>query len=230
MLPAMLRVLIVDDDPISLRFLEAALHQLGCESVLAAGSTSALAAAAANRFDLLLLDRNLPDGSGSGLLALLRQRGIASPAIATSAEISASAEAQLSAAGFAACVEKPVTLTRLQEVLRPWLGSSVPAALDDHGALVAIGGDRAALQALRGMLAQELSDLQADMHANAIQTLPLLDRLHRLRASCGFCGTPQLAEATIALEQVLRAAPDKAAAQRQQFLTRCAETLALLSN
>jgi len=226
----MLRVLIVDDDPISLRFLEAALKQLGCECVVADTCRAALAAATTNRFDLLLLDRNLPDGSGAGLLASLRQRGIADPAIATSAEISASVAAQLSAAGFAACVEKPVTLTRLREVLRPWLDPSVPSALDDHGALIAIGGDRAALQALRGMLAQELVDLQADMRADAIETLPLLDRLHRLRASCGFCGTPKLAAATIALEQVLRTAPAEAATQRRQFLTRCAETIALLSN
>jgi two-component system OmpR family response regulator len=226
----MTRVLIVDDDPISLRFLEAALQQLGCEPVLADSCFAALALAAANRFDLLLLDRNLPDGSGVGLLASLRQFGMASPAIATSAEISVSAEAQFSAAGFAACVEKPVTLTRLEQVLRPWLDTSASAVLDDCSALVAIGGDRAALQALRGMLVQELIVLQADMSANAIETSPLLDRLHRLRASCGFCGTPGLATATIAFEQALRTSPADATTLRQQFLSRCAETVASLTD
>jgi len=230
MLSDMMRVLIVDDDPISLRFLEAALKQLGCECVVADSCFAALASAAANHFEVLLLDRNLPDGSGAGLLASLRQRGIASPAIATSAEISSSVEEQLFNSGFTACVEKPVTLTRLREVLQPWLDNSDIADLDDRSALVAIGGDRAALQALRGMLARELVDLQADIEANALETLPLLDRLHRLRASCGFCGTHKLAAATIALEQALRTTPAEAAAQHGQFLTRCAETIALLKN
>jgi hypothetical protein len=99
--------------------------------------------------------------------------------------------------------------------------------LDDCSALVAIGGDRTALQALRMMLVHELVELRTDM--NAFETLLLLDRLHRLRASCGFCGTPGLAAATIAFEQALRTAPADAAAQRQQFLARCAETIALLS-
>jgi len=225
--PSMLRVLIVDDDPISLRFLEAALKQLECDCVAADRCSAALATGAANHFDLLLLDRNLPDGSGTELLASLRQRGIASPAIATSAEITPIVKSQLRAAGFAACVEKPVTLTRLQEVLQPWLDHRGVALLDDGSALVAIGGDRDALRMLRGMLVRELTDLRQDI--NAIESGPLLERLHRLRASCGFCGTPRLAAATIAFEHALRTAPADAAAQRDEFMARCAETIALLS-
>jgi len=224
--PPMLRVLIVDDDPISLRFLEAALRQLGCEAVGTGTCSGALAAAAANAFDLLLLDQNLPDGSGAGLLASLRQTGTASPAIASSAEITPSAQSQLDTAGFAACVEKPLTLARLQEVLQPWLDQRGVALLDDGSALVAIGGDRHALGMLRGMLVSELTALQQDL--SRLETGLLLERLHRLRASCGFCGAPRLAAATIAFERTLRATAD-AAAQREEFLACCAETIALLN-
>ena len=220
----MLRALIVDDDPISLRFLEAAMKQLGCEPLGADRCSAARAAAAANHFDLLLLDRNLPDGSGAELLAALREDDVDCPAIATSAEITAESESQLRKAGFSACVEKPVTLARLQEVLRPWLMDRV---LDDDSALVAIGGNRNALHMLRGMLGCELAALQRDINTNTIDAESLLERLHRLRASCGFCGTPKLARATIAFEHALRTAAD-AAAQRREFLAHCADTIALL--
>ena len=87
-----MRVLIADDDAISLRFLDSALQQLGCTTVAVGGLPEALALAGSS-FDLLLLDRNMPGGGGVELLAALRARGIACPAIATSAQITASSPA-----------------------------------------------------------------------------------------------------------------------------------------
>lgn len=223
------RVLIVEDDAISLRFLDAALKQLKCETIGAGTIAAALAAADAQHFDLLLLDQNLPDGNGAELLALLRQRGIDCPAIAGSAEITAQARVQLRAAGFVDCFEKPVTLARLQQVLQPWLGGVAAALLDDAAALAAIGGDRDAMQALRRMLAQELHVLQGELASGKIETATLLERLHRLRASCGFCGASRLADAAAALEQALRADAGHAHAQHGYFAACCAETIVALS-
>ena len=222
------RALIVDDDPISLRFLEAALEQSGCEPIGAESLSAALSAATTNTFDLLLIDRNLPDGSGSELLAALRKHDIACPAIATSAEMTAELQAQLMGAGFAACMEKPVSIERLRETLRPWLESGDAMPLDDDTALTAIGGDRNALRMLRGMLVQELRTLHADVVGDRLADGALLDRLHRLRASCGFCGTPKLAASTIALEQSLRTQSMDISARREKFLTSCRETIEAL--
>jgi CheY-like chemotaxis protein len=222
-----MRVLIVDDDPISLRFLEAALRQLGRGTVGAGDVATALEAASTAPFDLLLLDRNLPDGSGIELLAALRSGGVACPAIATSAEISAETRAQLQTAGFVDCIEKPVTLARLQEVLRPWLADAAP--FDNDSALAAVGGDRGTLKALRAMLAKEVASLHADLARGDVTTQTLLERLHRLRASCGFCGARSLSDAAMALEQALRADADGASEQRQQFATCCIETIGALT-
>jgi two-component system OmpR family response regulator len=227
---AMLRVLVVDDDLISLRFLEAALKQLGCVPVAADTCFAALGAATAKPVDLLLLDRNLPDGSGAELLTVLREHGVNCPAIATSAEMTAESESRLHEAGFSACIEKPVSLARLHDVLRPWLLGDCVAKLDDDGALIAIGGDRNALHMLRGMLGRELAALQHDINAEAFDAAALLERLHRLRASCGFCGTPALAAATIAFERALRTIPAGMGTERQEFLARCADTLVLLGS
>lgn len=219
-----MRVLIVDDDPISLRFLAAAMQQLGCATVSATNIAAALEAASTTTFELLLLDRNLPDGSGCELLQALRSHGIACPAIATSAEITAEMRSQLRIAGFADCVEKPVTLARLQEILHPWLDRADVAPLDDAAALAAVAGDGATMKALRLMLANEASALHDDL-ARGIATQTLLERLHRLRASCGFCGARKLADAAAVLERALRDGADAATEQRQRFAASCLETI-----
>jgi two-component system OmpR family response regulator len=77
------------------------------------------------------------------------------------------------------------------------------------------------------MLVRELTELRQDL--NAIESGSLLERLHRLRASCGFCGTPRLAAATVAFERALRTGPADADAQRDEFMARCTETIALLA-
>jgi len=221
----MLRILVADDDAISLHFLRSALEQLGCATVGASSLTEALAAAAEHSFDLLLLDRNMPGGGGMDLLAALRERGVVAPAVATSAEITDSTRARLHAAGFAACIEKPVTLARLGEILRPWLRDVDISPLDDAAGLAAIGGDQQALRALRIMLATELLMLRDDVEQNTIAPDALLDRLHRLRASCGFCGAPKLAGAAAAFEQVLRANGPDTTDQRVNFIVRATETI-----
>jgi CheY-like chemotaxis protein len=223
-----MRVLIVDDDPISLRFLQAALQQLDCTTVGAGNVAAALATASTSTVDLLLLDRNLPDGSGNELLATLRRRGCTCPAIATSAEFTAQTRAQLRAAGFTDCIEKPVTQARLQEILRPWLDRAEVAPLDDAAALAAVGGDGPTLKALRSMLAKEVSTLHEDVAHGGIDTQTLLERLHRLRASCGFCGARKLADAAVALEQALRADVGTQE-QRQRFATCCLEAIDALA-
>ena len=218
----MMRVLVADDDVISLRFLQSALRQLNCATYGVASLTDALAIAASTEFDLLLLDRNMPGGGGVELLAAMRKRGVDAPAIATSAEMTGSTRAQLHAAGFTECIEKPITLAGLGEVLRPWL--HVPA-LDDAAGLAAIGGNPQALRALRVMLADELSKLRAELAEDAIARDALLDRLHRLRASCGFCGAPRLAAAAIAFEEALRANASGTPDRRGNFVACITETL-----
>lgn len=221
-----MRILVADDDVISLRFLESALQQMGCDTIGAAELSQALTLAADAPPDLALLDRNMPGGGGIALLAALRKAGIGCPAIATSAEITAQARAELQVVGFIACLEKPVAFVQLREFLQPWLGLNIPA-LDDAGGLAAIGGDAGSLLALRTLLVQELAALHAGLAQDCIDPGALLERLHRLRASCGFCGAPKLGAAASEFEHALRTGAD-AAARRDAFVACCMETLAAL--
>ena len=240
MITAMPCILVVDDDPVSLAFLVAAIERLDCIAIACPNGGDALKAVVASNADLLLLDRNLPDSDGPALLALLRQRGVNAPAIATSAEVDAEAAATLRQSGFVETLAKPTTLPVLQELLQrhlrlgqvfdvvPEPNAAAAAILDDASALAALGGDRAALKALRDLFAQELESLDRDFDGAAPTSG---GRLHRLRASCGFCGATRLAGAAMQLERALRIGDASTPVLMHQFLLACCATRqALASN
>jgi len=235
-------VLVVDDDPVSLGFLTAALGQCGCTAMPAASAQAALATPATTTIDLLLIDRRLPDADGDELLRRLRARGIVAPAVATSADITPAAHARLVEAGFVATLGKPATVGAIQSLVRRHLGPAAAALppghddgqapggdatiLDEHAALVAIGGDRAAMQALRTLLAAELDRLivAAPGDETAGNPAAFAETLHRLRASCGFCGAPALGAAATELESCLRSGNGDAPRLRAAFLHACTAT------
>ncbi|MBS0438343.1 MAG: response regulator [Proteobacteria bacterium] len=219
------RVLIVDDDPVSLRFLEMAVKESGHVVTTAADGAAALAANGS--IDLLMIDRRLPDIDGANLLHALRKRGVTAPAIATSAEIDAALAAQLRAAGFMDVLEKPASMQRIHEVVAKFLPKSTPALLDDTAALDSVGGDANALRALRGLLARELEQFDHDLAHGDLATdrTALIERLHRLRASCGFCGATALAARAASWQAALRAGNRSADEQRDAFVAVCRETL-----
>ena len=210
-------VLIADDDPVSLGFLQAATESLGCAAVTAANGAEALNLADASVIELLLIDLHMPDIGGPALLQALRARGMRAPAIATSAGFETSAADALRAAGFEDILEKPASLATIERLLRQHLtldvraSPSVPAdhspgalpVLDDRSALAAIGGDHDSMRALRGLFARELELLEHDLQGAALDSALLPDRLHRLRASSGFCGAAALAAAALRLQQAL---------------------------
>jgi CheY-like chemotaxis protein len=236
-------VLVVDDDPVSLGFLTAAIDQCGGTAVPAASADAALATSSTAMLDLLLIDQHLPDANGIELLRRLRARGVAAPAVATSADIAAADQVRLIAAGFAATLRKPAAVAAIHALVRrlidlpatavaPQRGDGEAqrndgeAILDDPVALVAIGGDRATLRALRGLLAGELEALIALLLGNAAASdaSGFANSLHRLRASCGFCGAPALGAAAAAFETCLRSESGDAGGTRKTFLQACITT------
>ena len=227
----MSRVLIVDDDPVSLHFLATAVSGLGCSVVAAANAAEAITAMEWAAFDLLLFDRRMPGGGGVELLGQLRARQVTAPALATSAEVSAGITAELRAAGFLDVIEKPITLPRLQQLLQPYLHTKLaPGAelLDDSAALTSVGSDAETLYALRRLFVEELSSVEHEWTGSASEVEH--ERLHRLRASCGFCGAPALAEAARELEQALRSDSTNAQKLLDEFLRLCRSTRAALTS
>lgn len=233
------RVLVADDNPLSLEFLVAAIQGIGLACEGADDGEAAIALAANRAFDLLLLDARMPRRSGAEALAAIRQGQGASrlaPALATTADATPETRVALLGAGFADVLLKPLCIADLRARVLAHLPGDGSAAidgtvrLDDHGALAATGGDAAILAALRGLFAGELDALPAEISSIGARrdASALHERLHRLDASAGFCGAPALQAAATRLRRAVAMSPDWPEHALADFLATCARVRALL--
>jgi CheY-like chemotaxis protein/HPt (histidine-containing phosphotransfer) domain-containing protein len=204
------RILLVVYDPVCRAFLGAAVQALPAVVDAADSMAAATALAAAGRYDLWMIDANLPDGSGAGLLARLRVRDATTPAVAHTAANDAAATTALLEAGFERVLVKPLPATAVQTALRQALGqaaelSPMPATpsgdalphWDDDTAVRALNGNREHVAALRKLFIVELPAI-VERVRNAFRNEDfqgLHGELHRLRASCGFVGAARLQHA-----------------------------------
>ncbi len=217
---ARFRVLLAEDDPVSRAFLDEAIQACGGEPTTCADGPSALQQARAGGWDLLVLDHHLPGLDGDVVLAMLRTESVPGvrlpPAIATSAEPD-SVRAGLLQAGFARVLPKPLALDQLRTVLDEFGCRAAP--LDDAAAL-RVCGSPSTVERLRRLFAeQELPRIQHEFEQLGEDGQAFRPTLHRLRASCGFCGATALAQASDALLTALAtgAAPEGLDAARRAF-------------
>jgi DNA-binding response OmpR family regulator len=111
-----MRVLIVDDYPGLVELYDLGLAARGFEVVGAATAGEALTLAANERFDAVVLDLQLPDGSGSDLV--VRMRNLPSLEGRPIVGISSFAKQDVSEGAFDAFLQKPVHPKKLASVLR----------------------------------------------------------------------------------------------------------------
>ena len=110
-------ILVVDDDPIQRRLLEAMARRFGYDVETAESGEGALGRLEAGDrppIDLVILDLVMPDLDGMGVLARMRQRDVAIPAIVQTAHGSIEAVISAMRAGATDFVVKPVGAERLQ--------------------------------------------------------------------------------------------------------------------
>ena len=124
------QILFVEDHEDTARVLGRILRNAGFDVSHAGTVAEARRLAASKRFDLLISDLGLPDGSGLELMKALRDaqgmKGIALSGFGTDEDVAASA-----AAGFAAHLTKPVDWERLRaeiERIRPVENSAARSA------------------------------------------------------------------------------------------------------
>jgi DNA-binding response OmpR family regulator len=208
------RLLLVEDNAVSRGFLGLALQSMPA-TVVDIATDAAQAVAHAQSLEephaLWLLDANLPDASGEQLLDTLRELRPDVPALCLTAEVDPERLQALRSAGFAEVLEKPLTIAALHAAVRRALASGGNAQSrmliwDDAQALNALGGNRAAVRAMRGLFLAELP-LQAGAIQRAITSGDLekaRSELHKLRASCGFVGSQRLLDAVEGLSRALQ--------------------------
>jgi len=120
-------VLIADDDPQQRRYLSAILSSLGYGAATASGGVAAaeqLIAARQHGIDLALLDLNMPDLDGIGVLKQLRGAGAGLPVIVLTSDGSIARAVEAMRAGASDFLVKPAAPERLDVSIRNALAIS----------------------------------------------------------------------------------------------------------
>lgn len=188
--PGRARLLLVEDSPALSQATAALLRKAGYSVEEARDAASALAAAAARRPDLVLLDLGLPGEGGEALReALAGLPGTPPPVLALTGR-----PERARAAGFAAVLTKPVEASALVAAVASALAAAEGPPLADAAVLAelaaAVGGGR--LPALLRVFAEETEARLARLAARP--PLPAVEaEAHGLAAAAGTFGCAALA-------------------------------------
>lgn len=227
-------VLVADDDPSTRQFLAGALASLGFDAALAVDGADALRQARGTRFDALLLDCRMPHGGAIDVLTDLHDSidaaSAGAPAFATSAEVTPLLRGDLAAAGFTGVIEKPCRIAALGHALEAVLGVDARVNLLSDVDALAASGDASTMGALRELLRGELFQLRSELHALMHDPAGLVERMHRLRSACGFCGATRLGAQAKALQGHVYEARQVAPAAMERFRRELEATIVALAS
>lgn len=121
-----MRILLVEDDPMNVELFETALETDGHE-IVTERDGEAGERRASERFDLIVLDIQLPKKNGLEVCRSLRARGLRIPIVALSASVLPEEVARTKAAGFDVFLSKPISPRDLRDAVRR-LGAAPRAA------------------------------------------------------------------------------------------------------
>lgn len=219
------QLLLVEDDALISRFFSLALEDLPVDVVVAVTLAQARQALAGRRFDLLITDLMLPDGSGLELLAELHAAPTLQPglrAIVCSAGISGLVRQQAQALGAWRLLEKPVSLAALSACVAQALDAAAvpaveppppqaePAAVREAAVDAHFGGQAALYDAFRAASVRQFAAdvVDGDAACRAGDTAALRRHAHNLKTVLLLLGADAASAQACALEA---AAADPAA-------------------
>jgi DNA-binding response OmpR family regulator len=113
-----LRILLVEDDPMNVELFEAALETDGHAVVTERDGAAGERRGSDEKFDLILLDIQLPKRSGLEVCRGLRARKVTTPIVALSASVLPEEVARTKEAGFDLFLSKPIAPAALRAAVR----------------------------------------------------------------------------------------------------------------
>ncbi len=120
-------VLVIDDHAVNLMVARGYLERMGCRVVEAQSGTAGLKANAEQRFDLVLIDLDLPDMRGQEVAAQMTAAGDAPMLVALTAHLIDDTADNRAKLGVARILSKPVSPRALAKVLGESRGPDTPA-------------------------------------------------------------------------------------------------------
>ena len=248
------RILLVEDNDFNRQVSRELVEMTGATVVTVNDGAEAVAAVATDRYDLVLMDIQMPVMDGYSATRIIRQSLPDLPILALTANAMSEEKARVLAAGMNDIVTTPILPAILYAKLGQWLpggGRGQPAApiaraetraadsrppiFDQAAALARVNGDSQTLERFLRLFRERNSTL-VEQIAAALEQQDLLtaQRLaHSLKGGAGTVGMIELQDAAKQLEATLTAAPpgtdnpgSKDFAALQAAWTRTLETLA----
>ncbi|MBB3987783.1 two-component system sensor histidine kinase TorS [Sagittula marina] len=164
-------VLVIDDHKVNRMVARGYLERMGCDVSEAANGAAGLAAEEETRFDLILIDLDLPDISGKEVAARIKRRTEAPLRVALTAHLIEDNDENRAALNVARILTKPISPRALAELLALCAPAEVPQ------------GAEGVLDSLRG----DIADLGAETTALIVRDFldSLQDELDTLRSASG---------------------------------------------
>lgn len=221
-----IRVLIVDDGEENRELLRLVLEDAGAITEQAENGRVAVEKAFAHRYDLILMDLQMPEMDGETATRLLRSRGLVTPIVALTAHAMKGFEESILAAGCTAYLTKPIDLDALMTTVARLVGGeaqtvplkksaklplptykagSVPRAMVTSR-LASNPRLHSAVEKFIDRLPSQLDAMEAAWHAQDYTTLAEL--AHWLKGAGGTVGFDGCTEPAKELEQLAKASTE----------------------
>ena len=203
------RILLAEDGEDNQALLLLHLKGAGAEVAIAENGKVAVDLAAAQPFDLVLMDMHMPEMDGYDATRKLRQSGFANPIVALTANAMADDRAKCISSGCNDYLTKPVDREHLLRVCAKWMGlePSEPAPADEKRPLrSSLASDPRMADVLAQFIARlpervdELGRLLEEQNLQDLQRL-----VHQIKGSAGGYGFPEITEVAARAEERLKA-------------------------
>ena len=218
-----LRVLVAEDNEVNQALAVRLLARQGHEAVVVGTGLDAVAAWEKGRFDLILMDLQMPQMDGLAATAAIRDRervrATHTPIIALTANAASADEARCRAAGMDAFISKPVLIAAFYKTIAAVLDGNVSAYLEETAlqqvpevfdlkvALDAVDGERELLSGMVAIYLRQTPRVMQDIDAAiaAADAVALEIAAHKLKGSVAMFGARAAREAAQHLEDLAEA-------------------------
>ena len=221
-----LRILVVDDNSINLKVATTLLENEGAKVISADSGSKALDIINNHKFDIILMDLEMPDMSGIETTRIIRESRLCRedvPIIALTAHAFSDIRVDVIESGMNDLLAKPYKPKKLYEIINTWTSNNKQQSKDSNhkndnellqtynyeSAIEMVGGDKSIAKELLNDLLDSLIDFENainDAHKNSNYE-KLYDLTHKLSGSTSAVGASALHAETITLQNLLKQKP-----------------------
>ena len=198
-------ILLAEDGEDNRELVISHLHGAGAQVAIATTGRLAVEACKTQKFDLILMDMQMPELDGYGACRALRASGMRIPIIALTANAMAEDRRRCMEAGCTDYLSKPITRGVLLRMLAKYLNSPSHAPANGQASNGPVG-DPATISKLTAGFIQRLPSRVSTMQRLLVEQnfLQLQDAVHQIKGAAGGYGFQSISEVAGRAEQKIK--------------------------